>query len=172
MPEVSIDAATPLALAALAEITPTDTIGDVVDHETRDDGVTIVRFQTKLLGYVGWFWTVAIAAVDDADPTVLEAELLPGDDALLAPDWVPWSQRLEEYKAHQAAAEAERKAAESEESKDPGDADDEDDDDSGDDSDDDSDDDDDESAYLHSGDVDGVDIDELDEDEEATHGRS
>ena len=28
--------------------------------------------------------------------TVCEVGLLPGDDALLAPDWVPWAQRLQE----------------------------------------------------------------------------
>jgi hypothetical protein len=35
---------------------------------------------------------------------VLETELMPGEGALLAPDWVPWSERLEEYRAAQAAA--------------------------------------------------------------------
>jgi hypothetical protein len=29
---------------------------------------------------------------------------MPGEGALLAPDWVPWSERLEEYRAAQAAA--------------------------------------------------------------------
>ncbi|WP_110588282.1 DUF3027 domain-containing protein [Microbacterium suaedae] len=133
-----------LALAALREITPEETIGGPAGH-TVVDGVVSLRFRTTLLGYPGWFWTVSLAAVEGEDPTVLEAELLPGDDALLAPDWIPWSQRLEEYKAQQAAAKAEEAAR------------DEDDDELDDDVHEDG------SAFLHAGDVDGVDIDELDD---------
>ncbi|MGO2528874.1 MAG: DUF3027 domain-containing protein [Microbacterium gubbeenense] len=135
-----------LALSALKEITPEETIGDPADYAVEDDGVVSLRFRSKLLGYPGWFWTVSLTRVEGEEPTVLEAELLPGEGALLAPEWVPWSQRLEEYKAHQA----EMKAAEESN----GDAGDDDDDD---------DDYDDESDYLHAGDVDGVDIDELDD---------
>src|SRR5690606_12091029 len=102
--------------------------------------------------YPGWFWTVALAAVAGSEPTVLELELLPGEDALLAPEWIPWSQRLEEFKAQQALA-----AQEAADSGDDGD-------DSDDDFDDESDDEDDEDdEFRHAGDVDGVDIDELDE---------
>ncbi|MGO3032197.1 MAG: DUF3027 domain-containing protein [Microbacterium gubbeenense] len=127
-----------LALSALKEITPEETIGDPADYAVEDDGVVSLRFRSKLLGYPGWFWTVSLTRVEGEEPTVLEAELLPGEGALLAPEWVPWSQRLEEYKAHQA----EIKAAE-ESNGDAGD--------------------DDDSDYLHAGDVDGVDIDELDD---------
>jgi hypothetical protein len=35
---------------------------------------------------------------------VLELELLPHDGSLIAPDWVPWSQRLAEYKEAQRLA--------------------------------------------------------------------
>ncbi|HEX7834464.1 MAG TPA: DUF3027 domain-containing protein, partial [Pseudolysinimonas sp.] len=45
-------------------------------------------------GYPGLHWTVSVAELPDSAPTVLEAELLPGDGSLLAPDWVPWSDRL------------------------------------------------------------------------------
>jgi hypothetical protein len=49
---------------------------------------------------------VSVAELPGEEPTVLEAELLPGEGALLAPDWVPWSERLEDYKEAQAAAAA------------------------------------------------------------------
>ena len=56
-----------------------------------------------------------IARVDDGEPTVLETELMPGEAALLAPEWVPWSERLADYRAAQdAAAAAAREAAEAE----------------------------------------------------------
>ena len=55
-------------------------------------------FAATMAGYPGWHWTVSVAELPGEEPTVLEAELLPGDGALLAPDWVPWSERLEDYK--------------------------------------------------------------------------
>jgi len=137
-----------LALAALAEITPESTIGEPADYAVEHGGVVSLRFRSLLLGYPGWFWTVSLTRVEGEEPTVLEAELLPGDGALLAPEWVPWSQRLEEYKAHQAEIKASEQAE----------ADSSDDDDEGDDEDDL-----DETDYLHAGDVDGVDIEELDD---------
>lgn len=152
-----------LALAALHEITPADTVGPAAGYTAEDDGVVSLRFHTRLSGYPGWYWTVSVAVVDDAEPTVLEVELLPGDGALLAPDWVPWATRLAEYQAAQAAAAAAH------------DDDDEDlDDDESDDGDDESDDDDDEGdepkPRFHAGDLDGVDIDELDADHvDASH---
>ncbi|MBB3158924.1 hypothetical protein FHS07_002642 [Microbacterium proteolyticum] len=156
-PEQSVDerltGAHDLALAALREITPADTVGPAAGYTAEDDGAVSLRFHTRLSGYPGWFWTVSVAVVDGADPTVLEVELLPGDGALLAPDWVPWATRLAEYQAAQVAA-----AAIDED-------DDEDLDDDEDDTDDEADDDEDEpKARFHAGDLDGVDIDELDAD--------
>ena len=169
-----------LALDALREITPASSIGPAAGYLLEDDGSVSLRFQNRLPGYPGWYWTVTVARVDDADPTVLEVELMPGDGALLAPEWVPWAERLADYRAHQvelaeqAAATAEDGAAVPAEDAVDGelvDEDDLDDDDLDDDDDDDDDDldDDDEieddrpSVVLHAGDVDGVDIDELDE---------
>jgi hypothetical protein len=160
IPDQRLIEAHDLALAALREITPAATIGAPAGYTVEDGGVVSLRFATTLSGYPGWFWTVSVARVDDAEPTVLEAELLPGDGALLAPDWVPWAVRLAEYQAAQAEAEAERKAAgedaaqadddESESLDDLDDLDAADFDDDG-------------SPILHAGDLDGVDIDVLDE---------
>ena len=151
-----------LALAALREITPADTIGEPADYRIEDDGVVSLRFENRLHGYPGWFWTVSLARVEDAEPTVLEVELLPGDGALLAPEWVPWAVRLAEYQAAQAAA---AEAGEDDDSDEDEDAEfDEDDDDADVDDLDDldaSDFDEDGSPILHAGDLDGVEIDEL-----------
>ncbi|MDQ0728687.1 DUF3027 domain-containing protein [Microbacterium sp. W4I20] len=165
-----------LALDALREITPASSIGPAAGYLLEDDGSVSLRFQNRLPGYPGWYWTVTVARVDDADPTVLEVELMPGDGALLAPEWVPWAERLADYRAHQvelaeqAAATAEDGTADPAEDAvdgelvDEDDLDDDDDDLDDDDLDDDDDIDDDRpSVVLHAGDVDGVDIDELDE---------
>lgn len=158
-------AAHDLALAALHEITPASTVGPAAGYSVEEDGAVSLRFENAMAGYPGWFWTVSVAVVEGAEPTVLEAELLPGEDALLAPEWVPWAVRLADYQATQAALAAEEGDSV--------------DDDAGEDDEDDEDDeqdiddlddldaadfDRDGSPILHAGDVDGVDIDVLDED--------
>ena len=157
-----------LALAALYEITPAATVGAPAGYTLEEGGVVSLRFANTMPSYPNWLWTVSVAVVDGAEPTVLEAELLPGEGALLAPEWVPWAERLAEYQAAQAALAAEQGDAEASDEGDE-DADETDDED---DLDDDIDDldaadfDEDGSPILHAGDVDGVDIDELDEDAE------
>ena len=89
---------------ALADFTSPGTFGDLISETAEDDGVYTLLFAATMGGYPGWHWTVSLAEVPGAEPTVLETELMPGEGALLAPDWVPWSERLEEYRAAQAAA--------------------------------------------------------------------
>jgi hypothetical protein len=159
-PDPALVEAHDLALAALHEITASSSIGAPAGYRVEDDGVVSLRFENRLGGYPGWYWTVSLARVEGAEPTVLEVELLPGDGALLAPEWVPWAERLADYQAAQAAAAAEAAAAGVEADADDDDAeadlDDVDDLDA-------ADFDDDGSPILHAGDLDGVDIDELDE---------
>jgi hypothetical protein len=159
-----------LALAALREITDEKTIGDAAGYREEPDGALSLRFANRMAGYPGWFWTVTLARVEGSAPTVLEAELMPGDGALLAPEWTPWAERLAEYHAHQAELDQEALAAQAS-GDESGDSDDDDaEDDSDDDLDDDIDDldaadfDEDGSPILHSGDVDGVDIDNFSDD--------
>jgi Protein of unknown function (DUF3027) len=46
-------------------------------------------------GYQGWRWSVTLAtAGEDAPVTVSEVVLIPGPDALVAPAWVPWEERV------------------------------------------------------------------------------
>jgi hypothetical protein len=128
-PDPELLAAVDLARAALLEITPADTVGEPAGSTVEGDRVLSLLFHNTMPGYPGWYWTVTLARVEDAAPTVLEAELLPGDGALLSPEWLPWSDRLAGIEADQ---EAERVASEADE-----DDDDEDDDDESDDDDDD-----------------------------------
>ena len=100
-----------VARAALLEITPEANVGAFVSEQKDDEGVSTILFASSMLGYPDWFWTVSVAQLPDEEPTVLEAELLPGEGALIAPDWVPWADRLEDYKAAQAAIAAGELAA-------------------------------------------------------------
>lgn len=92
---------TDLARTALLEVTPESSIGAPVGTVDEGDGVVSVLFANRMPGYPGWRWTVSVAKVGDEDPTVLEVELMPGDGSLVAPEWVPWSERLAEYRAAQ-----------------------------------------------------------------------
>jgi hypothetical protein len=170
MPESVSDPFEQLARESLLEITTADTVGALVGRTDEGDGAVSLAFEATQPGYPGWRWTVSIAQLDGAEPSVLEAELMPGDGALLAPDWVPWSDRLAEYEAAQALIGADDVADANDDASD--DDDDDDDDDEGDDESDDDDDaddlDDDDitgSDVLHGGDLDGVDIDDPDIDE-------
>lgn len=109
------DRITAIAREALLENTDARNIGPYVRTLDEGDGVVSVLFESALPGYPGWKWTVSIATIGDAEPTVMESELMPGEGSLLAPDWVPWSERLEEWQAAQAAAAAAAADAEDDE---------------------------------------------------------
>jgi hypothetical protein len=171
---VSTDAAsvyyTDLAREALLEVTPESTVGAPVGTVDEGDGVVSVLFANRLPGYPGWRWTVSVAKVGDDEPTVLEVELMPGDGSLVAPEWVPWSERLAEYRAAQEheGEDASDEDSDDEDYDDESDEDDDEDsdedddyDDSDDDEDDDESDDDDDDEF----DADEDDLDESDDDD-------
>jgi len=109
LPDEVLLSAVGAARAALHEITPAATVGSPAGHLVEGDGVLSLLFENRLPGYPGWFWTVTLSREPDTgDVNVLETELMPGEGALLAPDWVPWADRLAEY---QAQKKAEREAA-------------------------------------------------------------
>ncbi|MFC7403219.1 DUF3027 domain-containing protein [Citricoccus sp. GCM10030269] len=80
------------ALEGLAE--PAQ-IGEHVGAEPDDDRLVTHRFTAKLSGYRGWEWFVTLSRAPRSKVvTVCETGLLPGADAIVAPDWVPWSERV------------------------------------------------------------------------------
>jgi DUF3027 family protein len=87
-----------LALQALAEVTDPASVGELIEVAEPEPGVRDLVFACRLPGYVAWRWIVSTARIGDAAPTVLEVELLPGEGALVAPPWVPWAERLAEWR--------------------------------------------------------------------------
>jgi hypothetical protein len=69
-------------------------VGDLVVAVADGEDVVTVRFSAELEGYRGWRWSVTLSVLDATRPTVSEVVLLPGPDALLAPAWVPWDERV------------------------------------------------------------------------------
>jgi len=84
-----------LARAAAEEAAAPGVVGEHEGMVSEGDRVVTHHFACKDLGYRGWRWAVTVARASRAKiVTVDEAVLLPGPDALLAPEWVPWSERL------------------------------------------------------------------------------
>ncbi|MBB5153806.1 hypothetical protein BJ970_001340 [Saccharopolyspora phatthalungensis] len=72
-----------------------DPVGAHVGIEPEGPHAVTHYFESNYPGYVGWRWAVTVASVGPGEPvTVSEVVLLPGPDALTAPDWVPWNQRV------------------------------------------------------------------------------
>ena len=110
------------AYNAAVEAASRNAVGFFIDSVEEDEGVVTYLFEGKLKGYAGWRWSVSVFQGDgDAAPTISEVLLVPGPDSLVAPDWVPWSERLADYKALQAELEAQA-ALEAEDAEDADDA--------------------------------------------------
>lgn len=83
------------AKAAAQTIAKAEVIGQHVGAEMVDDRVALHRFECLEEGYPGWVWEVSVARAPRLRKiTVNEINLAPGPDALLAPAWVPWKDRL------------------------------------------------------------------------------
>lgn len=84
-----------LAREALRDLTRDDNVGEHAGVVVESDRILTHAFRCLLPGYTGWLWTVTLArAPRSSRVTVNEVALRPGPDALLAPEWVPWAERL------------------------------------------------------------------------------
>jgi hypothetical protein len=84
-----------LARAAAEEIAAAGQVGDHLGVQADGDRVATHLFACTDLAYEGWQWAITVARASRAKAvTVCEAVLLPGSGALLAPAWVPWSERV------------------------------------------------------------------------------
>ena len=87
-----------LARAALLEnAEKREHVGSFISVEFDDDNrVATYLFESHLNGYKGWRWCVTVAKVDEeSQPTICDVVVLPGPDALLAPAWIPYRDRIE-----------------------------------------------------------------------------
>lgn len=92
-----LDGAVDLARAAAEDVAehPSD-VGEHLGVVVEGERLVSHLFACAALGYRGWRWTVTLARVPRGRvATVCEVELLPGDDAILAKEWLPWSERLQ-----------------------------------------------------------------------------
>jgi len=90
-------------------------VGSYIRTDEEEPGLRSYIFESTLRGYVGWYWSVTIYQPEGEEPTISEVVMMPGEAALVAPKWVPWSERLADYKALQIELEAQAAALAAEE---------------------------------------------------------
>jgi hypothetical protein len=88
-------AAVDLARGVATEVAE-GSLGDYLGAESEDDLVVTHSFATTDKAYLGWRWAVTVTRAEGFDDvTVDDVVLLPGSGALVAPAWVPWSERVQ-----------------------------------------------------------------------------
>ena len=95
-----------IARAAAVEYAETAKVGAFIEAVDEGENSVTYLFASSIKGYQGWRWSVTLFEQDAANPTVSEVVLLPGEESILAPAWVPWSERLADWKALQVELEA------------------------------------------------------------------
>lgn len=99
-PDAALLSAVDLARTALAGTAEPADIGDHLaafnDAEVAGDLVVTHTFVCRRPGYVGWHWSVTLtrAPGENTEITIDEVVLLPGADAIVAPAWLPYKDRV------------------------------------------------------------------------------
>jgi hypothetical protein len=84
------------ARAAIVDLVDAADVGDHLGHVVEDDRVVTHSFACLRAGYVGWHWAVTVARAPRMKTvTVDEVVLLPGQDAIVAPEWLPYRDRIQ-----------------------------------------------------------------------------
>ncbi|KIS28519.1 hypothetical protein TV39_03635 [Arthrobacter sp. SPG23] len=94
-PDAVLAAAVDFARAAVEGIAPAEQIGQHLGAKSEGDRVVTHLFESRLAGYQGWQWYAVITRNSRSKViTVNELGLLPSEDSILAPEWVPWAERV------------------------------------------------------------------------------
>ncbi len=94
--DAQLAAAVDLARAAAEETAGDFGVGEYLGFIAEGDRLGSHTFASVHPGYRGWYWSVTVVrASRSRQVTVNEVVLLPGTDALVAPAWLPWSERAQ-----------------------------------------------------------------------------
>ena len=94
-PDAFLAAAVDVAREAVETISNPGEVGAHVGAKSEGDRVVTHLFESKLAGYGGWKWYAVITRNSRSKiVTVSELGLLPSEDSILAPEWVPWAKRV------------------------------------------------------------------------------
>jgi hypothetical protein len=96
MPAKKVDSQAIAYAVALETAQDNSEVGEFLGKSEVEDDVYDFRFDANVVGYEHWQWSVTLYHdVKSHRWTVNESSLVPGEGALLTPDWVPWKDRLE-----------------------------------------------------------------------------
>ncbi|MFC9772038.1 MULTISPECIES: DUF3027 domain-containing protein [unclassified Pseudarthrobacter] len=108
-PDAFLAAAVDVARTALEGITSASDIGPHLAAKSEGDRLVTHLFESRLPGYSGWQWYAVITRNSRSKlVTVNELGLLPSEDSILAPEWVPWAERVRPEDAREEDHEQER----------------------------------------------------------------
>ena len=94
-PDAFLAAAVDVARATIEGIAPAEQIGRHLAAKSEGDRLVTHLFESKLAGYGGWQWYAVLTRNSRSKAvTVDELGLLPSDDSILAPAWIPWAERV------------------------------------------------------------------------------
>jgi hypothetical protein len=93
--DATLRAAVGLAREAADSIAEPGTVGDHLSMEMVDERLATHYFACTARAYPGWRWAITVARVPRGKvATVCETNLVPGEGALLSPEWLPYAERL------------------------------------------------------------------------------
>lgn len=107
-PDTALMEAVDAAREGLHGIAAEGSVGEHTGARSVGERLVTHTFTCLMPGYTGWQWEVTLArAPRSRRVTVCEAHLSPAEGALLAPEWVPWADRLrpEDFGVADAKAE-------------------------------------------------------------------
>ena len=95
-PDAVAVAAADVARAALLTDVDAADVGEHLGTLVEGERVVTHLFACTRRGYAGWRWSVTVArASRQKTVTIDEIVLIPGDDAIVAPEWVPYRERIQ-----------------------------------------------------------------------------
>ncbi|GAA2136815.1 hypothetical protein GCM10009844_03310 [Nocardioides koreensis] len=94
-PDAAAVAAVDAARAALLEEVDATDVGEHLGHLVEGERLVTHLFACERAGYLGWRWSVTVArAPRQKVVTIDEIVLIPGAEAIVAPEWVPYRERI------------------------------------------------------------------------------
>lgn len=106
-PDSLLAGAVETARAALLDAVEAEQVGRHLGAKSEGERLVTHLFECLRPGYRGWQWYVTVARVSRSKiVTVSELGVLPSEDSVLAPEWVPWSERVRPEEREQAILDA------------------------------------------------------------------
>ncbi|SDW00509.1 Protein of unknown function [Arthrobacter sp. cf158] len=94
-PDAFLAAAVDVAREAVEGIANPGEVGAHLGAKSEGDRVVTHLFESRLAGYGGWQWYAVVTRNSRSKiVTVSELGLLPSEESILAPEWVPWAKRV------------------------------------------------------------------------------